>query len=43
MFKKQYALKEMETDKAIPGMLAHSSIKEIMTLRKLNHENIAGA
>jgi len=33
----------METDKAIPGMLAHSSIKEIMLLRKLNHVNIAGA
>jgi serine/threonine protein kinase len=33
----------MDTDRAIPGMLNHSSVKEIMTLRKLNHENIASA
>lgn len=36
-----FALKEMETDRSIPGMLNHSSIKEVMTLRKLNHKNIA--
>jgi serine/threonine protein kinase len=33
----------MENDKVAPGMLNHSSIKEIMTLRKLEHRNIASA
>ena len=33
----------MEPDRAIPGMLNHHSIEEIMTLRKLNHQNIASA
>lgn len=37
------ALKEMEGDRAIQGMLNHYSIKEIMTLRKLSHPNIASA
>ena len=40
---KVVALKEMEGDKTIQGMLNHYSIKEIMTLRKLSHPNIASA
>ena len=40
---KSVALKEMEGDKYIEGMLNHHSIKEIMTLRKLSHPNIASA
>lgn len=30
-------------EKIAPGMLSHSSIKEIMVLRKLDHPNIASA
>jgi len=33
----------MENDRAITGMLNHYSVKEIMTLRKLHHPNIASA
>ena len=40
---KYVALKEMESDRALPGMLSHHSIKEIMILRRLNHQNIASA
>jgi hypothetical protein len=41
--KEDIALKEMENDRVIPGMLNHYSVKEIMTLRKLHHPNIASA
>ena len=33
----------MENDRTITGMLNHYSVKEIMTLRKLHHPNIASA
>ena len=37
--KNSFALKEMGNDK---GMLTHHAVKEILTLRKLDHPNIAG-
>ena len=37
--KNSFALKEMGNDK---GMLTHHAVKEIITLRKLDHPNIAG-
>ena len=41
--KPTFAIKEMEKDKQIKGMLSHQSISEIMMLRKLDHPNIATA
>ena len=41
--KKLFALKEMDSDRDIPSMLNHHSIKELMLLRKLDHPNIASA
>ena len=39
----EVALKEMENDSTMKQMVNHYSIKEVMTLRNLDHKNIASA
>lgn len=43
IFNKSIALKKMNTDKFIPGMISHQTVSEVMMLKKFNHKNVCTA